>query len=323
MKNSVLHSGKKVIIVAMLLFFGLVANSQIVAKLKLAVLNIDAQGFNLTPKQMGNLVRIQMEKLDSFQVVDRYDVEYLIQKHDLTIDNCYGKICLVETGEIIEVDKMFSGSVELYGSTIIITFRLIDVKTGVIEKTHIREFLDLQNELQTMITITINEMFGIEVDPIVIEMLTKKDSYESSINNPKKDRLNLSGPRMGFTYFTGDNAKTLHAPKSQGGYDIQPIMFQYGYQFEVQYLNEANIHALFEIVPNITGLGHGLIIPSVSLLQGVRHNVLGFEVAFGPILSVSKFADGYYDSENIWQLENNWNEEGSNPYEIINRLDSR
>jgi hypothetical protein len=323
MKTLTKISGKLFILIALLVINSLTVSAQSIKKDRLAVLNVDAQGFNLTPKEMGNLVRIQMEKLDSFEVIDRYDVAYLIDKNDLMIDNCYGKICLVETGEIIEADKMFSGSVELYGQMIIISFRLVDVKTGTIEKTHIREFLDLQNELQSMITITINEMFGLDVDEFLLEKLTVKDSYESAINNPKKDKLNLSGPRMGCTVFTGKIAKYLSEPESKGGYDIKtPVMFQYGYQFEVQYLNEANIQALFEIIPNITGLGQGLIIPSVTFMQGIRHNVRGWEIAFGPTFSASKVAKGYY-VDDVWYLRNEWTSETPNPYNIISRFDSR
>lgn len=290
---------------------------------KLAVLNVDAQGFNLSPKEMGNLVRIQVEKLDMFEVIDRYDVAYLIEKNDLMIDNCYGKICLVETGEIIEADKMFSGSVELYGKMIIISFRLIDVQTGTIEKTQICEFLDLQNELQTMITITINKMFGLEVDEFLEEKLTKRDSYESAINNPKKDKLNLSGPRMGCTIFSGKVANYMKLAENEGGYDITvPIMFQYGYQFEIQYLNEANVQMLFEFIPNLTGLGQGLYIPSLTFLQGLRHTVMGLELAFGPTFSITRSAKGYYQ-DNVWHLRNDWTSEEPNPYNITSRFDSR
>lgn len=321
MKTLTQNFGKLFLLIALLVINSLTLNAQ--SKEKLAVLNIDAQGFNLTPKEMGNLVRLQMEKLELYEVIDRYDVAYLIEKNDLAVDNCYGKICLVETGQIIDADKMFSGSVELYGQMIIISFRLVDVATGTIEKTQIGEFLDLQNELQNMISITINQMFGLDVDQTLLQTLTKKDSYESAINNPKKDKLNLSGPRMGFTAFTGKTAKYLSEPTSEGGYDIQfPMMFQYGYQFEIQYLNEANIQALFEIVPNITGLGQGLIIPSLSLMQGIRHNVNGWEVAFGPIFSGAKVSKGYYQ-DGDWHLQYEWTEATANPNEIISRIDNR
>ncbi len=40
----------------------------------LTVLNIDAQGISLNSHQLGNLVRIEIDKLGIFEVIDSYDV---------------------------------------------------------------------------------------------------------------------------------------------------------------------------------------------------------------------------------------------------------
>src|SRR5688572_13931568 len=70
----------------------------------ITVLNIDTKGVQLDPAQVGNLVRIELEKLDTFDVTDRYDVAYLVEKHKLNISNCFGKGCLLEVGKAIESD---------------------------------------------------------------------------------------------------------------------------------------------------------------------------------------------------------------------------
>jgi hypothetical protein len=75
----------------------------------ITVLNIDTHGLNYSPEQLGNLVRLELEKLDTFEVMDRYDVSYLVKKNNLDITNCYGKIGLVETGKIINSKYMLSG----------------------------------------------------------------------------------------------------------------------------------------------------------------------------------------------------------------------
>ena len=178
-------------------------------KSSLTVLHVDAQNIKYTPQQLGNLVRLEVERLDSFDVMDRYDVVYLVEKHNLKIDNCYGKICLVEIGEMIDTDKMLSGSVELYGETIILTLRLIDVKSKTIERTNVREFLDLQNDMQDMIRISVRELFGMYNNEELVTRLTKKFNYENSTNNPDETRLKLSGPRMGFTSFVGPSSKYI------------------------------------------------------------------------------------------------------------------
>lgn len=289
----------------------------------LAVLNIDTQGFDLTSQQMGNLVRIELEKLDTFDVLDRYDVAYLIEKHDISVDNCYGKICLVEAGMTINTQKMLSGSVEMYGKTTIVTFRLIDVASSTIERTHVREFLDLPEEIQPMLRITLREMFDLPVDKNVLRTLTKRYDFETAVNNPNKVRLALAGPRMGATLFTGKTAGYLADPRHMGGYDAFPLMFQFGYQIELQYLNRGNFQAIAEFLPTITGLDQSLIIPSVSLMNGLRHTKWGLEFAFGPTLSLSRQSEGYFDKYNVWHQKNDWKATTANPYPITTRIDSR
>ena len=117
----------KTIITAALVILSFIAQAQKV-KQSLTVLNIDSKGVNMDPATMGNMVRMELEKLDSFDVMDRYDVTYMVEKNKLSIGNCYGKICLVEIGNIITSDKMFTGTVEQFGKSIVVTFRIIDVK---------------------------------------------------------------------------------------------------------------------------------------------------------------------------------------------------
>src|SRR4051812_43619082 len=98
-----------------------------VVKPSATVLNVDSKLPAYDSHQMGNLLRIELEKLDTFQVMDRYDVLYVVESNKLRIDNCYGKLCLVEIGKTISSDKMLTGTVELFGENLVVTLRLIDV----------------------------------------------------------------------------------------------------------------------------------------------------------------------------------------------------
>ncbi len=298
-------------------------------KPSLIVLNLDSQGLEYTPMQLGNLVRMEMEKLNKFEVMDRYDVSYLVEKHNLKIANCYGKICLVEIGKLLESDKMMSGSIELYGDKIILSLRLVDVKTEKIEKAQVKEFLKYPKEIQTMIRITMYEMFELPMEGLQnqIKSLTNEEQYENVMINPDKDKLNLSGPRLGLTYFNGEIADIMTKPKFEGGYDMLPVSFMFGYQFEVQYLNSGSFQALFEFLPTITGVDQGLFMPNLSILMGFRHNVKGWEIALGPTAGLTKKANGYYttdaDGNEIWHLKTEWISPDPNPNPIEKRLDSR
>ena len=289
----------------------------------IAVLNIDTDNLNMSPEQMGNLTRLELDKLGMFDVMDRYDVEYMIKSKGIDMANCYGKICVVEAGQKLGMDKMLTGNVEKLEEVIIVNFRLIDVASGSVEKSEVLEFLDLSQQLQMMVSLTINKLFGKTVDDDILRKLTQEFEFENTLNYPEADRLNLNGPRSGLVAYTGKIARIFSAPKEEGGFDGYPMSFQFGYQFETKYLNSGNFQALFEVLPTITGLDQGRVIPSITLLNGLRSNRIGWEFAFGPIFILTKQAEGYYDNANDWHLREEWVGDTPNPYTITKRLDSR
>ena len=137
-----------------------------------------------------------------------------------------------------------------------------------------------RSQVQSMISITLKKMFDVEVAQDIYDKLTKPFDYENAINTPEATKLNLNGPRMGVVLFSGEVADIYKAPKSSGGLDAVPVLFQFGYQFEVNYINEGNFQALFEFIPLITGLDQGLFIPSLTLLNGLRSSRNGLEFCF-------------------------------------------
>ncbi len=292
-------------------------------KQKAVVLNFDAKNVGYDPTQMGNLVRLELEKLDSFDVMDRYDVNYLVAKNNLQVANCYGKICLGDLGRQLGADKMLTGSIEVYGDAIIYTMRWIDVKTEAIEITEVTEFLNLQNEIQNMTTVMLREMFNRPVEENVKAQLVKPDSYEARARVPATERVRLDGPRMGATMFTNETADIIRASKSQGGFEAAPVMFQFGYQFEKQYLAAGQFQALFEFIPMVTGLDQGLFIPSFTVMNGMRMNRHGWEVGFGPTFSLITRSEGaYVNNEWIRRSEYDPTIHGAD-LEFNHRLDSR
>jgi hypothetical protein len=152
--------------------------------------------------------------------------------------------------------------------------------------------------------------------------LTKKNTQETFLNNPafsQVKRLRSDGPRMGLTVFTGEIATRLQEQVVSGGFDVIPMMFQFGYQFEKQYLNEGKFQGLFEFIPMVTGMDQSLFIPSFSILHGIRNNKNGWEFAFGPTFKAISQAEGYFDN-GVWKLKNDL----TSPEQVtIKRLDSR
>jgi TolB-like protein len=260
----------------------------------------------LSQGSFSDLLRSELEKTGRFQVLDRYDMDFMLTQQKVEYFNCLSRFCLEEVSSKINVDKLVVGSIKLINKRITVSIRVFDTKTKQFELSRTSDFLDIPEEMGAMVHTTVNDMFGLPNDQAFVTKLTLKNDFESSINTPNEVCLRSDGPRMGFiTYFLEPKtAATLKRSKSQGGYEAFPLLFQFGYQFEKQYLNEGNFQALVEFLPMITGLDQGLFIPSVTLMNGIRNNNSGWEFAFGPMVSISRKARGYVDNNNNWVLLN-------------------
>ncbi len=292
------------------------------------VLNIQAKGEQMVSSaEAGNITRHLMNKLSVYTIMYDQDINYaLTQKstglgEKITYD-CYSIQCLEKAGKLLNSDKMLSGYIERIRGNIIVSFREFDLSSTKITNSISREYKDIPAESKNMILLTLQEMYGIEREKQMIDYLTQINSREGVPNNPNVKRLNHSGVRMGVVHILGENGDILKKPREQGGYDASATLFQFGYQFETQYLNQGRVQGLFEFIPTITGLEQGLFLPSLTVLHGLRDNKSGLEFAFGPTFGFSRVSKGYFD-DNQWKLRTEWDQEGDNPNPIVTRLDSR
>lgn len=98
-------------------------------------------------------------------------------------------------------------------------------------------------------------------------------------------RQHLSGPRFGFTTFTGDVAKYRNALGKEA------IMSQFGWQFETQIVStKTGNQALMEWVALAGGVEQDELTLSLSWLAGYRMPS-GVEFGVGPNVSVNKDSD--------------------------------
>lgn len=306
----------------------------------LAILNIDSKGIIPDAAALSYLVRLELEKTGKYVVMDKYDVADFVKKSGIDLNNCYGKTCVVNAGELLGADKMITGSVERFGEKIVITLRMIDVKSKAVEKSEATEYLNLQPELQKMVEISVKKLVGIEPDKNMVNLLI---DYDVPIKSPKTT-LCLNGPRMGASYTEGFAGERMQAGKEAGGYNMYPVNFQIGWQQEYQYLSAGDFQALIEGIVLVGGLESGKFIPSFTFLNGFRESRSGWEFAFGPTFRFIQKADGFFDKDNrlgkggnAWHLANEWNSSNpelvdtvngvpqleKNPYPIESQMDSR
>ncbi len=285
---------------------------------RLAIVSFDANQQELRPDELLEMVRVEISKHSKYQLIDRYEIHEVLSAQNIESGTCFSQSCLLAAGGHLNTNFVMTGSADKLGDALFLRLRMINVKEDKIEKEVVREFLFIPQKVNTMITLLVNDLFSVTNDQSIVNSLSNKESYESAMNNPEYQRLNLSGPRMGYTFFTGETAKILGREKYNGGFGARPAFFQIGYQFEAQYLNEGKWQALVEFIPTITGMDQGLFIPSVAILNGIRSNKNGIEFAIGPAFNVVKKADMVL-VDKAWQLA----EDFPNVREVESRMDSR
>ena len=64
-----------------------------------------------------------------------------VLKNDSTYaSNCFGLNCLTQLGSALKVDFIISGSFDRLGQKIVVSLKIIDIKTKSIYKTAVKEF---------------------------------------------------------------------------------------------------------------------------------------------------------------------------------------
>jgi len=292
------------------------SQSDVKIKKSIAVINIDSKGLNSDMALITSLVTLELERLDIFEVIDKYDVANHMEANNFSMTQAYGKTALIKIGETLKTDKILSGSVERFGNKIILVLRLIDIKSKTIETVDVMEYINQEENIQDMVRISLNNIFNLENDKNTVDMLS---NFNPPLSNTKST-VKLNGPRFGASMTFGETGKRLQAPKTEGGFDMYPIGSTFGYQHEVQYISAGEFQALLEFIGTLNALESGYLIPSLSVINGFRFNKLGIEFGIGPVFRAVKTADGYFDQNGNWTLPNQFTPADQ---EFVSRIDRR
>ena len=262
-----------------------------------AVVSVYTQGAKVSPEMAESIFRIVTTKTEQFNVLDKLDFNEIIEDSKIDISNCYGKKCLLSVGKAASVDKVITGSIESLGKKIVVTVKILNIETGDYDKVSVEEFINLDNEIQSMVSIVVNKALGIENTPEILNSLI----YFNQPPEAPVAYLKNNGPRMGLSYVIGNTAKILAAPEIQGGWGFNSpvVLSQIGYQFEGSYLSAGNFQALIEGLIFINGIEKEMFSPSFALLNGFRSSKNGWEFGFGPTFRLTTQSQGYYLGDTI------------------------
>ena len=284
----------KKVIYNLALIIGCVSTTFAQTKSSIAVTNPSVNGLFATPTIASKLIRLELIKLNLYNVYDEFDMADAFKKNPEFINNCVSKTCLVELGKELNVDYTVSGSYDALGDKIVLTIKIIDVKNNSIFKTGTKEFDNQEPELQRMTEILLNEMHGIESSKELVDRLKFKNELITSNNVGK---VKNSGPRVGYAYMVGSMAEFATRSTDRGGLDIFPGISMIGYQIEGQYVGTENFSAVVEGVFNVSVLEQGQFSPTATIMNGFRFGKAGWEFGFGPGFGLKKVSNGFFDTD--------------------------
>lgn len=304
------------------LAFGVAANAQTESKKTLAVLDFDVRNYPVDAQQLIDKATIELIRINKFEIIDKYDIEYISKRDKVDLKGCYSKICLEDIGKRLKCDFLLTGSYDVLGDRVAVTVRLYDVAKGSFTESASRVYLNIPQQNLTMMEVAVKDLLAVPNDENLIKKLTISEEYESALNNPETAVINNNGPRLGVTGVFGPSQKILMADPKKGGFGYSlPALTSFGYQFEQVFVNSGDFQALFEFIPLIAGLEYGRLIPSANVLMGMRNSRTGWEFAVGPNFTTTVTAVGYVSGDDfILKGSQGYNASGKDE---ITRLDSR
>lgn len=126
-KNIIKISG---IIYIITILFGLPVYSA--EKMRIVVMELKAEGVSgQDAKIISNMIRTDIINLKKFTVIERSQVDQIIQEQGFQQAACTDQECAVQMGKILSAKKILIGEVSAIAQKIIITVRIVDVEKGI------------------------------------------------------------------------------------------------------------------------------------------------------------------------------------------------
>ena len=106
------------------------------SRLTLAILDFEGLGISeQDARVLTNRLGTHMVQLGRYQVIERGQMQQVLQEQDFQLTGCTSDECAVEIGQLLGVQQMLAGSFGKIESMYLVDMRIIDVKTGGILRT--------------------------------------------------------------------------------------------------------------------------------------------------------------------------------------------
>lgn len=129
-------------------------------KASVAILELEPKGVpEVECSALSDRLRSELLNTGAFDVMERGKMQEILKEQGFQQTGaCNTDACAVEVGQLIGVQKMIAGSLGKVGKTYTINLRLIDVRTGRIERSVTRDYA---GEIDKLLTTEMNQVANI------------------------------------------------------------------------------------------------------------------------------------------------------------------
>lgn len=159
-------------------------------KLRIALLDFTNSG-GLSKQgtvTLGNRLRSMLVKTNAFIVLERGQMDDVLDEQGFQQTGCTTTECAVEMGRMLNVEKMVSGTIGKLGQTYTIDLSLIDVQTAQIERSFFRDFkgeidglLNLMQEIANQMATIVYQQSEVKPDAKIVDLEINSDPDNATI----------------------------------------------------------------------------------------------------------------------------------------------
>ena len=144
------------ILVLLLMFSPLTASlsqAQTAKKTSAAIMDLEPKGVPETEvSALSDRLRTELFRTGTFDVMERGKMQDILREQGFQQSGaCNTDACAVEVGQLIGVEKIISGSLGKVGKTYTVNLRMIDVRTGRIERSVTEDYTGEIDKLLTVV----------------------------------------------------------------------------------------------------------------------------------------------------------------------------
>jgi len=133
---------------------------------RIAVLELQGQGVSdAEARTLTERLRSRLVNTKVFHVLEREQMDDVLQEQGFQQSGCVSDECLVEIGRLVGVEQMVGGSIGKIGQTYTLDLRIIDVTSGRIIKTVSHDYRGDADGLLEVLETAAQEIAGEKIKP--------------------------------------------------------------------------------------------------------------------------------------------------------------